>query len=123
MQQYPAFSQTLHLCNIGDTLPCTAGCSEAAPSDAGQNLGYVDPHQKETQYEATEVRIKQSVQPEPEGYSRDVRSAFSGLPKVKPQWRDNYMKMMIVGECGQGQPPTCSRTLYNKHMPHMQPWQ
>lgn len=88
---------------------CTAACSEAAPSEGGQNLGYVDPQQKETQYAPTEVRIKQSVQHEPEGYSRDVRSAFSGLPKVKPQWRDNYMKMLIVGECGQGQPLACKR--------------
>ncbi|KAL3143563.1 hypothetical protein ABBQ38_002360 [Trebouxia sp. C0009 RCD-2024] len=74
--------------------------SEAEPSEA--NLGYVDPHQKETQYTPTEVRIKRAVQHEPEGYAQDVRSAFSGLPKVKPQWRDYYMKMLIVGECGQG---------------------
>ena len=87
--------------------PCVLACSEAEPSEGGQNLGYVDPVQKETQYSATEVRIKQSAHHEPEGYSRDVRSAFSGLPKVKPQWRDNYMKMMIVGECGQGQPFQC----------------
>ena len=77
-----------------------SACSEANPSEA--NLGYVDPADKETQYAPTEVRIKRSVQHEPEGYSRDVRSAFSGLPKVKPQWRDFYMKMLIVGECGQG---------------------
>lgn len=62
----------------------------------------MDPAEKETQYAPTEVRIKRSVQHEPEGYSHDVRSAFSGLPKVKPQWRDHYMKMLIVGECGQG---------------------
>ena len=76
-------------------------CSEAEPSEA--NLGYVDPAATEAQYTPTEVRIKHSIQHEPEGYSRDVRSAFSGLPKVKPQWRDHYMKMLIVGECGQGQ--------------------
>ena len=77
------------------------GCSEPEPSEA--NLGYVDPAATEANYTPTEVRIKPSVQHEPEGYSRDVRSAFSGLPKVKPQWRDHYMKMLIVGECGQGQ--------------------
>ncbi|DBA79391.1 TPA: hypothetical protein ACH3X2_000037 [Trebouxia sp. C0005] len=74
--------------------------SEPGPSEA--NLGYVEPAATEANYTPTEVRIKQSVQHEPEGYSRDVRSAFSGLPKVKPQWRDHYMKMLIVGECGQG---------------------
>lgn len=71
-----------------------------APSD--QNLGYVNPAAPEPSYTPSEVRIKDTVQREPEGYSRDVRSAFSGLPKVKPQWRDYYMKMLIVGECGQG---------------------
>ena len=76
-------------------------CSDVeAPSD--QNLGYVNPAAPEPSYTPSEVRIKESVQREPEGYSRDVRSAFSGLPKVKPQWRDYYMKMLIVGECGQG---------------------
>lgn len=88
-------------------LRLNTACSEAAPSEA--NLGYVDPHQKETQYTPTEVRIKRSVHHEPEGYAQDVRSAFSGLPKVKPQWRDYYMKMLIVGECGQGRPSIYSR--------------
>ena len=77
-------------------------CSDVeAPSD--HNLGYVNPAAPEPSYVPSEVRIKETVQREPEGYSRDVRSAFSGLPKVKPQWRDYYMKMLIVGECGQGQ--------------------
>ncbi|KAK9818355.1 hypothetical protein WJX72_011182 [[Myrmecia] bisecta] len=32
----------------------------------------------------------------------DIRNAFSGVPKVKPQWIDRYMKILVVGECGQG---------------------
>lgn len=72
----------------------------AAPS---QTNVYVNPTTTESQYNpAAEVRIKQTVTNEDAGYSRDVRSAFSGLPKVKPQWRDHYMKILVVGECGQG---------------------
>lgn len=88
---------------ITNTSPFNYSCSEAEASD--QNLGYVNPAAPEPSYSPTEVHIKQNVQQEPEGYSRDVRSAFSGLPKVKPQWRDYYMKMLIVGEVGQGPAP------------------
>lgn len=37
----------------------------------------------------------------PPAYVRDVRSAFSGLPKIKPQWLDRYMKILVVGESGE----------------------
>ena len=79
---------------------------EPSPSEAAaasQTNIYVNPTLAEPSYSpASEVRIKQTVTNESEGYSRDVRSAFSGLPKVKPQWRDYYMKILVVGECGQG---------------------
>ena len=35
-------------------------------------------------------------------FTADVRSAFAGVPRVKPQWRKRYMKVMIVGESGLG---------------------
>jgi septin family protein len=38
----------------------------------------------------------------PSSYVRDVRSAFSGVPKIKPQWLDRYMKILVVGESGMG---------------------
>jgi hypothetical protein len=33
-----------------------------------------------------------------------VRAAFAGVPRVKPQWRDRFMKVLIVGESGLGAP-------------------
>nr|BAD42341.1 CDC10 cell division cycle 10 homolog [Nannochloris bacillaris] len=33
---------------------------------------------------------------------RDVAAAFAGLPRVKPQWTHNYMKILIVGDDGLG---------------------
>lgn len=35
-------------------------------------------------------------------FTADVRAAFAGVPRVKPQWRKRYMKVMIVGESGLG---------------------
>lgn len=35
-------------------------------------------------------------------YVRDIRGAFSGLPKIKPKWQDRYMTMMVCGESGLG---------------------
>jgi len=35
-------------------------------------------------------------------YVRDVRGAFSGLPKIKPKWQDRYMTIMVCGESGLG---------------------
>ena len=35
-------------------------------------------------------------------FTADVRSAFAGVPRVKAQWRNRYMKVMIVGESGLG---------------------
>lgn len=40
--------------------------------------------------------------PNPSAYVRDVRGAFQGLPKVKPQWQDRYMTIMVCGESGLG---------------------
>ena len=33
---------------------------------------------------------------------RDIAAALSGLPRVKPQWTHNYLKIIIVGEDGLG---------------------
>jgi septin family protein len=33
---------------------------------------------------------------------RDIAAAFSGLPRVKPQWTHNYMKILILGDDGLG---------------------
>lgn len=35
-------------------------------------------------------------------FTADVRAAFAGVPRVKPQWRKRFMKVMIVGESGLG---------------------
>lgn len=43
-----------------------------------------------------------SSRPNPSTYVRDVRGAFQGLPKIKPQWQDRYMTIMICGESGLG---------------------
>jgi hypothetical protein len=34
-------------------------------------------------------------------YVRDVRTAFSGVPRIRPQWQDRYMKILVVGESGE----------------------
>lgn len=39
---------------------------------------------------------------DPQAYVRDIQTAFSSTPKVKPQWVDRYMKIMVVGESGMG---------------------
>ena len=39
-------------------------------------------------------------------YVRDLRGAFSSVPRPKPRWQDRYMKLMIVGETGQGERST-----------------
>ena len=38
-------------------------------------------------------------------FTADVRAAFAGVPRVKPQWRSRYMKVLIVGESGLGARP------------------
>lgn len=35
-------------------------------------------------------------------YVKDLRGAFSSVPKPKARWQDRYLKLMIVGETGQG---------------------
>lgn len=30
-----------------------------------------------------------------------MRAAFSGVPKIRPQWVDRYMKILVVGESGE----------------------
>ncbi len=42
---------------------------------------------------------------------RDVAAAFSGLPRVKPQWTHNYMKILVVGDDGLGK-TTFTRNLF-----------
>ena len=37
-------------------------------------------------------------------YVRDVRTAFAGVPKLRPQWVDKYMTILVVGESGLGEP-------------------
>ena len=37
-------------------------------------------------------------------YADDLRSAFSGVPRLRHTWIDRYMKMLVVGESGQGAP-------------------
>jgi len=53
-------------------------------------------------------------------YVKDLRGAFSSVPRPKARWQDRYMKLMIVGETGQGRiPPLLSNTagpgLYSHH--------
>jgi hypothetical protein len=35
--------------------------------------------------------------------AQDVRAAFAGVPRVKPQWSDRHLKILIVGESGLGE--------------------
>lgn len=35
-------------------------------------------------------------------YVKDLRGAFSSVPRPKARWQDRYLKLMIVGETGQG---------------------
>ena len=35
-------------------------------------------------------------------YVKDLRGAFSSVPKPRARWQDRYLKLMIVGETGQG---------------------
>lgn len=39
---------------------------------------------------------------DPSTYVRDVRGAFSGLPKIRPKWQDRYMTILVCGESGLG---------------------
>ena len=39
-------------------------------------------------------------------YITDLRMAFSTVPRPKPKWQDRYMKLLIVGETGQGKTST-----------------
>lgn len=41
-------------------------------------------------------------------YVRDVRTAFAGVPKLRPQWVDKYMTILVVGESGLGEPSCLS---------------
>ncbi|BDA49236.1 probable Septin-7 [Coccomyxa sp. Obi] len=34
--------------------------------------------------------------------AQDVRAAFAGVPRVKPQWTDRHLKILVVGESGLG---------------------
>ena len=36
-------------------------------------------------------------------YVKDLRGAFSSVPKPRARWQDRYLKLMIVGETGQGE--------------------
>ena len=45
-------------------------------------------------------------------FTADVRAAFAGVPRVKPQWRARYMKVLIVGESGLGARPGTLTSLY-----------
>ena len=36
-------------------------------------------------------------------HARDVRSAFAGVPKLRPQWTHKYMTILVVGESGLGE--------------------
>ena len=36
-------------------------------------------------------------------YVKDLRGAFSSVPRPKARWQDRYMKLLIVGETGQGE--------------------
>jgi septin family protein len=53
---------------------------------------------------AAKVDLAQSTAPTAglQLHPADIRNAFSGVPKVKPQWIDRYMKLLVVGEAGQG---------------------
>lgn len=48
-------------------------------------------------------------------YVRDVRTAFSGVPRIRPQWQDRYMKILVVGESGKHQ--VCTRESWRRQGP------
>ena len=35
--------------------------------------------------------------------ANDMRSAFAGVPRVKPQWVDRFFKILVLGEEGLGE--------------------
>lgn len=51
---------------------------------------------------ASEVNVRSDVQQSDPAFVEDVRTAFSAVPRVRPQWVDRYMKIMVVGESGMG---------------------
>eukprot|EP00887_Chlorella_sp_A99_P000696 scaffold5.g696.t1 len=46
----------------------------------------------------------------------DLRSAYAGLPKIRPHWQDYYVKILLVGEDGLGRTTLC-RNLFAAYMP------
>lgn len=36
-------------------------------------------------------------------HAKDVRAAFAGVPKLRPQWTHKYMTILVVGESGLGE--------------------
>lgn len=50
-------------------------------------------------------------------YADDLRSAFSGVPRLRHTWIDRYMKMLVVGESGQGAPDETRSKLFKSIEP------
>lgn len=44
--------------------------------------------------------------------AQDVRAAFAGVPRVKPQWSDRHLKILIVGESGLGEQKNLAHILF-----------
>ncbi|EIE24975.1 hypothetical protein COCSUDRAFT_83668 [Coccomyxa subellipsoidea C-169] len=81
----------------------------AAPSSAGPTVTQDDdPTTHEVRYTADVGRdiegaggksLLMAASPQ---LAQDVRAAFAGVPRVKPQWNDRHLKILIVGESGLG---------------------
>jgi hypothetical protein len=70
-----------------------------------------DPTSHEVRYtaevgrEASESGGKHLLMAASPQLAQDVRAAFAGVPRVKPQWTDRHLKVLIVGESGLGMHP------------------
>ena len=75
------------------------GCRESEFAD-------VDPRADNSQlHTAAEVTApRRTTNFDNDHYADDLRSAFSGVPRLRHTWVDRYMKMLVVGESGQGMP-------------------
>ena len=55
-------------------------------------------------------------------YVKDLRGAFSSVPRPKARWQDRYMKLMIVGETGQGRVNALAHLLFCLSLPPPTLW-
>ncbi|KAK9844319.1 hypothetical protein WJX74_000764 [Apatococcus lobatus] len=80
------------------------GSKRADQSDRESEFADMDPRADNSQmHTAAEVTApRRNTNFDNDHYADDLRSAFSGVPRLRHTWIDRYMKMLVVGESGQG---------------------